>query len=67
MPSDHAQAAPPGPTNAHEARAARRRFLNACGRFAIATPPAIALLLAASERKYAVAQSGGGGPIERDD
>jgi hypothetical protein len=37
---------------------ARRRFLAECGRFAIATPPAVALLLAASERKYAVAQSG---------
>jgi hypothetical protein len=41
---------------------ARRRFLAECGRFAIATPPAVALLLAASERKYAVAQSGGRGP-----
>jgi hypothetical protein len=40
-------------------RGARRRFLAECGRFAIATPPAVALLLSASERKYAVAQSGG--------
>lgn len=39
-------------------REARRRFLNECGRFAIATPPAVALLLAASERKFAVAHSG---------
>lgn len=38
----------------------RRRFLEACGRFSIATPPAIALLLAASKRNYAVALSGGG-------
>lgn len=37
---------------------ARRRFLAECGRFSIATPPAVALLLAASKRKYAVATSG---------
>lgn len=46
----------------HDPREARRRFLAQCGRFAAATPPAVALLLAASERKYAVAQSGGRGP-----
>lgn len=40
---------------------ARRRFLAACGKFSVATPPAIALLLAAADRKYAVAHSGGGG------
>ncbi len=38
---------------------ARRRFLIACGKFSIATPPAIALLLASAERNFAVAQSGG--------
>jgi hypothetical protein len=38
---------------------ARRRFLATCGRFAIVTPPAVALLLAAGDRKYAVAASGG--------
>jgi hypothetical protein len=37
---------------------ARRRFLRQCGRFSMATPPAIALLLATAERKYAVAASG---------
>lgn len=40
---------------------ARRRFLATCGRFSIATPPAVALMLAAAERNYAVAASGGGG------
>ncbi len=40
---------------------ARRRFLAACGRFAVATPPAVTLMLAGSGRNYAVA-SGGGGP-----
>jgi hypothetical protein len=40
---------------------ARRRFLAACGKFSVATPPAIAMLLAASERNYAVAASGNGG------
>jgi len=64
MPSDHTQTPSPGPAEGEAARAARRQFLNACGRFAIATPPAVALLLAASKRKYAVAQSGGGGPVE---
>lgn len=39
---------------------ARRKFLAVCGKFAVATPPAIALLLAASERNYANALSGGG-------
>ncbi|HTI88343.1 MAG TPA: hypothetical protein VL966_17200 [Alphaproteobacteria bacterium] len=39
---------------------ARRRFLKQCGKFSIATPPAVALLLATAERKYAVAASGGG-------
>ena len=38
---------------------ARRRFLVACGKFSVATPPAIALLLASAERNFAVAQSGG--------
>ncbi len=38
---------------------ARRRFLANCGRFAVATPPAISLLLAASRANYAVASSGG--------
>ena len=40
---------------------ARRLFLARCGKFAVATPPAISLLLAASRRNYAVASSGGGG------
>lgn len=40
-------------------KAARRRFLANCGKFAVATPPAISLLLAASRANYAVASSGG--------
>ena len=40
---------------------ARRQFLARCGRFAAATPPAISLLLAASQANYAVASSGSGG------
>ena len=39
---------------------ARRRFLATCGKLAIATPPAITLLLARSESSYAVALSGNG-------
>lgn len=37
---------------------ARRRFLATCGKFAAVTPPAIALMLNAAERNYAVAASG---------
>lgn len=40
---------------------ARRRFLAACGKFAAVTPPTITLMLAAAERSYVAAQSGGGG------
>lgn len=39
---------------------ARRKFLASCGRFALVTPPAVALLLSTADRKYAVAASGGG-------
>lgn len=39
---------------------ARRRFLATCGKFAVATPPAVALMLADAERNYAVAVSGPG-------
>jgi hypothetical protein len=45
---------------ATEISEARRRFLKQCGRFSLATPPAVALLLATAERKYAVAASGHG-------
>ena len=38
---------------------ARRKFLMSCGKFAIVTPPAISLLLAASDQSFAVAASGG--------
>jgi hypothetical protein len=42
------------------AREARRRFLASCGKFAVVTPPTITLMLAAAERSYVAAQSGGG-------
>lgn len=45
--------------NAAQHDAARRRFLAHCGKFAIATPPAVTLLLAQSERNYSFAISGG--------
>lgn len=37
----------------------RRKFLAACGKFAIVTPPAITLLLSTSLNSSAVAGSGG--------
>ena len=40
----------------------RRKFLAQCGRFAIATPPAITLLMSTSLTSQAIAKSGGGGP-----
>ncbi|MCK6451150.1 MAG: hypothetical protein L6R19_09900 [Alphaproteobacteria bacterium] len=41
------------------ADAARRRFLAACGKFAIATAPTVTLMLAADARRYQAAASGG--------
>jgi formiminotetrahydrofolate cyclodeaminase len=38
----------------------RRKFLAQCGRFAIATPPAITLLMSTSLTSQAIAKSGGG-------
>jgi len=38
----------------------RRKFLAACGKFAVVTPPAITLLLSTSLSSPAVAGSGGG-------
>src|SRR5690606_22088420 len=40
---------------------ARRRFLATCGKFAIATPPAVSLILSQTRSSYATASSGGGG------
>ncbi|WP_211103874.1 hypothetical protein [Skermanella pratensis] len=39
----------------------RRKFLGQCGRFAIATPPAITLLMSTSLTSQAIAKSGGKG------
>ena len=41
--------------------ASRRQFLATCGKYAVVTPPTVALLLSASGRKYSVAASGGSG------
>jgi hypothetical protein len=37
----------------------RRKFLAACGRFAVVTPPAIGVLLSTSLNSTAIASSGG--------
>lgn len=37
----------------------RRKFLEACGKFAVVTPPAITLLLSTSLSSGAIASSGG--------
>ena len=36
---------------------ARRRFLVTCGKFAVVTPPAMALMLADAKRNYALASN----------
>jgi hypothetical protein len=41
------------------AGADRRKFLAACGKFAVVTPPAMTLLLSTSLTSTAIAQSGG--------
>ncbi len=38
----------------------RRKFLAACGKFAVVTPPAVTLLLSTSLNSEAIAKSGGG-------
>jgi hypothetical protein len=38
----------------------RRKFLAACGKFAVVTPPALTILLSTSLNSEAVARSGGG-------
>jgi hypothetical protein len=48
---------------------ARRRFLKDCGRYAVATPPAITLLLSTAGPNYAMAASGRGaarGEVDED-
>jgi hypothetical protein len=39
----------------------RRKFLAACGRFAVITPPALTVLLSTSLNSTAIAHSGGRG------
>jgi hypothetical protein len=43
----------------HQADEDRRKFLAACGKFAVVTPPAITLLLSTSLNSTAVANSNG--------
>ncbi len=38
----------------------RRKFLAACGKFAVVTPPALTVLLSTSLHSEAIASSGGG-------
>lgn len=45
--------------NVHQADEDRRKFLAACGKFAVVTPPAITLLLSTSLSSAAVAHSNG--------
>ena len=45
------------PVTEEKLQNARREFLASCGKFAVATPPAVALLLAASRQDYATASS----------
>lgn len=47
--------------DADAALAARRQFLATCGKFAIATPPAVTLILSQTRNGYATASSGGHG------
>ena len=54
-------------SNTDPSASARREFLAKCGRLAVVTPPAVTLMLAASQRNFAVAQSGGArGPRSND-
>jgi hypothetical protein len=48
------------PTNDTGHSEARRRFLKDCGRYAVATPPAITFLLSTAGPNYAIAASGRG-------
>ncbi len=50
----------PEPTDTDSLVEARRRFLATCGKFAVATPPVVALMLADAERNYAAAGSNNG-------
>jgi hypothetical protein len=47
--------------NANDANEDRRKFLAACGKFAIVTPPAITMLLSTSLTSSAIAHSSGQG------
>jgi hypothetical protein len=44
----------------------RRKFLAACGKFAVVTPPALTVLLSTSLHSEAIASSGGGAGDDGD-
>jgi len=48
------------PRNSRSMQEARRKFLSRCGKFAVVTPPAVALMLSAAQHNYATAASGAG-------
>src|SRR5260370_42480545 len=58
-PADHGRAHSSGAKRSQDSKTARRDFLKSCGKFAAYTPPAVVLLLSATERNYASAASGG--------
>jgi hypothetical protein len=45
----------------------RRKFLAACGKFAVVTPPALTMLLSTSLNSRAIAHSGGRGDHDGGD
>jgi len=45
----------------------RRKFLAACGKFAVVTPPALTVLLSTSLNSKAIAHSGGRGDHDHGD
>jgi hypothetical protein len=49
----------PNPTDRRAESDDRRDFLARCGRFAVVTPPTMALLLSTSLKSEAIARSGG--------
>lgn len=44
----------------------RRKFIAACGKFAVVTPPAVTLLLSTSLHSTAIAASAGGSDKDKD-
>jgi hypothetical protein len=57
----------PHPESETASGADRRKFLAACGKFAIVTPPAMTMLLSTSLTSTAIARSGGSDDKGNDD